>query len=347
MIRPVSLEIARLAFRRLRVVLAVSAVMISIAATGYVLIEDYSWFDAVYMTIITLGTIGYGEVEPLGKPGQAWTIIVIMGGFALLVYTAATLTSLFVSDELAALVKRRRRQRMREGLIDHVIVVGFGRVGRAAAKAALREGRRCVVVDQDVTLGDEAMACGAAFVHGDARQEQPLQAARVERAVALVTALDDPSNLVVILTAHSLCPGLRIVTRVNEPAWRERLLRAGAAQAVPLYESVGINLAATALDADVLGVQDLPGLGVRTEEIVVGEGSAAVGRTLSSLMAEDPEVLLLGVRREAGLARWHEVTGLLAVGDVLVALGAPTALDRLEKLLAAGPADGEVREHPG
>jgi voltage-gated potassium channel len=330
-----SLEIALLAFRRLRMVAAVSVVMLSIASAGYVVIEGYTWFDAIYMTIITLGTIGYGEVNPLDKAGRAWTMFVIVGGFTLLVYTAATLTSFFVSDELSALVKRRRRQKMREGLIDHVIVVGFGRVGRAAATAVMREGRRCVVIDEDVALGDEVMATGAAFVHGDARQEEPLRAARVDRAVAVVTALDDPSNLVVILTARSLRHDLRVVSRVNEAAWRDRLLRAGAAQAVPLYESVGINLAATALDADVLGVQDLPGLGVRTEEIVVGDGSAAVGRTLGELMADEPEVLLLGVRREHGLTSWHEVTGALEVADVLVALGSPTALDRLQETLAA------------
>lgn len=330
---------ARLVLQRLRGPILSGLVLVVVSTAGYVVFASYSWFDGLYMTAITLGTIGYGEVQPLDHAGRLWTMSVILAGFAELVYSSATLTSLFVSGDIAALVRSRKVERMKSTLHGHVVVVGFGRVGRAVTESVRRSGRGCAVIDLRAERRADAAELGAVFVEGDGREVEVLTAARIEEADALVSVLDDPSNLVVVVTARSLRPDLRIVARSNDQAWNSRLLRAGAAQVVPVYESVGASLAASAVTESVVAVQDLPGVGMRTEELVVPVGSPAIGNTLAELMAAEPEVLLLGVRQEAGgLTRWHELRGPLAAGDVLVALGPPGSLTSLAVRLAPVPA---------
>jgi len=122
---------------------------------------------------------------------------------------------------------------------------------------------------------------------------------------------------------------LRIVARVNDPAWYDRICRAGAHSALSPYESYGIALAASALDASVVGVQDLPTLGIRAQEFTVLAGSPVVGMTLPDLAVAHPDVLVVGIRREQGITRWHEIPGPIAVDDVIVILGEPSAMARL------------------
>ncbi len=292
--------------------------------------------DAVYMSIITMGQVGYGEVHPLSSAGRIWTVGVILAGFAVFVYSAATLTAMFLSGEITGAFREKRRAKMRRHMEDHVVIVGFGRVGRASADASLRAGRSCIVIDSNPAAGPAVSAAGANFLLGDARDVTVLHAAGVAKAAALITSLDDPSNAVVALTARSLAPDLRIVARVNDAAWRDRLMRAGASHVVPVYESVGSSMAATALDAEVLGVLAISGTDMRVEEMEVGTGAEAVGCDLRKLMESAPDVHILGLRQEAGVRRWHEADGPLHAGDTLVVLGNAAGLSLLTALVRHG-----------
>ena len=322
-----------LVVRRVRGPLLAATVAVAVAATGYVVIEDWSWFDSIYMSVITLGQVGYGEIHPLSHTGRVWTIGVILAGFAVFVYSAASLTALFLAGEVSSALREKRRARVRAHLHDHVVVSGFGRVGRSAAEAAVRSGHECVVLDTNDALEPGVTAVGAVYLHGDARDAAALRNAGVHRAAALITTLDDPSNAVVVLTARSLAPDLRIVARVTDVSWRNRLLRAGASHVVPVYESVGTSLAATALDAEVLAVLPIAGTDMRVEEAEVANGSQAEGMDLRTLMAAAPDAHILGRRRDAELQRWHEADEPLHAGDMLVVMGSAVALGRLNSLL--------------
>lgn len=331
--RPRSLQ---LIVQRLRGPLLAAGIAMALAAVGYVVIEGWGWFDSLFMAVITLGQVGYGEVHPLSTGGRVWTMLVIFNGFAVFVYFAATLTALFVSGEVRAAVREDRRARVRQQLHDHVVVAGFGRVGRAAAEAALRSGHEVVVVDDRNDLEPAVDALGAVFLRGDARDATVLRRAGVARAAALITSLDDPSNAVVALTARSLAPELRIVARVTDVTWRNRLLRAGASQVVPVYESVGTTLAASALDAQVVGVLPIAGTDMRVEEVEVGPESVAEGCDLRAMMDRAVDVHILGLRRDDQLRRWHEADEPLCVGDMLVVMGSAVALGRLNALVRPG-----------
>ncbi len=319
--------------RQLRGPIVAAIAIVSIAAAGYVIIDGWGWLDAVYMAVITVGQVGYSETRPLTTGTKVWTIGVIAGGFAVFAYSAASITALFLSRELSTAVREARRARMRKQMHDHVVVAGFGRVGRAAVEASRRGGRACVVVDTDPSKAEAVAASGAVFLPGDARDGTMLRLAGIHRAVALITSLDDPSNAVVALTARSLAPSIRIVTRVTDTGWRDRLTRAGASHVVPVYESVGASLAATALDAEVIGVLPIAGTDMRVEEVEVGAGSTAEGLALHEVAAQCEHVHLLGLRRQGDLVRWHESGDALRSGDVLVVLGTAPALDRLTELV--------------
>ncbi|MBK8332285.1 MAG: NAD-binding protein [Acidimicrobiaceae bacterium] len=325
--------VTRLVALRLRGPIITALAAVAIASTGYVMIQHWSWFDAAYMSIITLGQVGYGEVAPLGTGGRLWTMGVIGAGFTIYVYSAATLTALFLSGEVRAALREKRRTKVREHLHDHVVVAGFGRVGRAAADAAIRSGQQCEVIDTDESVEHAVEAAGAVFLLGDARDATVMRAAGVDRAAALITSLDDPSNAVVALTARAIAPSLRIVARVTDVSWRNRLMRAGASYVVPVYESVGASLAATALDAEVLRVLPIAGTDMRVVEMEVGANSLAEGQGLRALMQRCDDVHILGLRRDSGLERWHEAGDELRAGDVLAVMGSAATLGRLTSLV--------------
>lgn len=328
--------LVHLVWRQMRGPILAAVVLILVASLGYVVIADWSLMDGLYMAFITAGQAAFNEVNPLDTEGRLWTMAVIVSGFAVFVYSSASLTAVFLNGDVRSALRETRRSRVRAHLHDHVVVCGFGRVGRSAALAALRSGHSCVVIDTTDTSEEAVTSIGAIFLNGDARDATVLRHAGVSRAAALITSLDDPSNAVVALTARSLSPGLRIVSRVTDSSWRERLMRAGANHAVPVYESIGASLAATALDAEVLGVLPIPGTDMRVEEMEVGAGSDAEGLGLRALMERADDVHILGLRREDGVVRWHEASDHLRAGDVLVVLGSRSSLEHLTSVVRHG-----------
>jgi voltage-gated potassium channel len=301
-----------------------------VATLGYVLVEGYGWLDAVYMTVITLGTVGYGEIRPLDGIGRVFTMGVIIVGFTTFVYAISVLTNLFVSGDVLVQMHRRRSKHMREELDHHVIVVGYGRVGQAVVRGLDEMGKPCIVLDRNPAAEASIRAAGGVEVIGDATSPEDLRRAGIDRADALIAAADaDSENLVVVLTARSTNPDLRIVSRVNEIAWLERLKQAGANAVQSPYPSYGMSLAASAMSSAVLDLHDLPLLGLGTEEIRIPEGSPLAGLTPAQILEAHPCVYVLGLRREARLQPWHAIDGAVRAGDVLVALGAPEFLGEL------------------
>lgn len=323
-------SLVRLVLYRLRWVVLVQCLTVVVSTAGFAVFADYPWFDALYMTVITLGTIGYGEVQPLDHAGRMWAMTVIAAGFAVLVYSGSTLTSLLLSGDLKAAIARRRSTRMTEGLNAHLIVVGFGRVGRAVTSAAHLQGQRCVVVDADETKELSIRDAGAIPIFGDGMQEEVLLTAGIANARALIaTGPDDPANLVVTLTARALCPGLRIVSRVNDPDWEQRILRAGASAAVSPYGDFGAGLAASALGADLVETHSFSGYGLRTEDIVVGNGSPLVGARPEALAREHVNTTFVVMRRGPSDSVWERTESPIQVGDVVVVLGPDETVARI------------------
>lgn len=165
---------------------------------------------------------------------------------------------------------------------------------------------------------------------GDATNREDLRKAGIDRADALIAACDaDSENLVVVLSARSTRADLRIVSRVNEAAWHDRILHAGANVAQSPYPSYGMTLAAAAVSSAVLDLHDLPLLGLGTEEIQIPDNSPLIGSTVAEVLQAHPCAYVIGLRRDDRLHPWHAIEGVVSSGDVLVALGLPEYLAAL------------------
>jgi voltage-gated potassium channel len=273
-------------------------------------------------------------VHHLDGPGQVFTIFVIIASFGTFVYAAATLTNLFTSGEAVEHLRASRGKRMREALSNHVIVVGFGRVGQAVARGVRELDRPCLVMDRNAEREQAIHDADCVPFIGDATSEDDLREAGIERAVALVAAAEhDDINLIVTLTARAMRreDELRIVSRVNDASWEQRIKNAGASVAQSTYLGYGMSLAASAVTPAVLDVHDLPLLGLGTEEVEIAPASPLIGQRMEGVSAAH-RVLVIGLRRDRRLHRWDEVDGPIAPGDILVALGTP---ERLRELTGA------------
>ena len=232
-------------------VLITFTLIISGGTIGYVVIEGWSWLDSVYMTIITVTTVGFAEVRPLTGLGRGFTIALLILGVGGIFYAFGVVGEYLLSGHLGGLLWRRRMDSEISELKDHVIVCGYGRTGIHVAGELMRQGRSAVVVDSSEDAVSAAIDDGHLAVRGDAGDDDHLRMAGIERASGLVAAgAPDPECLMVVLTARSLAPDLPIVARAEQEDSEPKLRRAGADRVVSLYRIAGRRMAQMAIRPD-------------------------------------------------------------------------------------------------
>ena len=317
---------------------------VTIAGTlGYVIIEGWSVFDALYMTVITLASVGYGETNPLSMPGRAFTIVLIVGGLGVVAYGLSSMTALIVEGNLSHLWEKRRMQRQIEDLRNHIVVCGGGETGRHIIRELAATQTPFVCVELDNAHGEalRKVVPDVPYIAGDATEIEVLRAAHVERARGLILTMPaDKDNLFALLTARELNPGLRIVTRVSTDEARARLLKAGA-DAVVSNKAIGaLRLASEMLRPHVVSVLDAmlrEPSDVRVQEIPVGPG--ATGQSLAGLKLQERAGVIVFAMREAASHR-HVFNPAperpLAVGDVLIACADAVQLATARRIAMEG-----------
>lgn len=325
-----------------RVQLAVAALFITVAGgTGGYLAFGFGLHDAVYQTVITVTTVGFQEVQPLNRDQRTFTMVLAVAGTATTLYTFGAVLETVLEGRLRDLYGRRRMQRKIDALSGHVIVCGWGRVGRALAKMVAGSGTTLVVVDLDperlATVGE--IGPEGLSVQGDATEDAVLQQAGVERARALVAALDnDAANLLVTLSARALHPQLFIAARARLESNEEKLRRAGADRVVNPQAIGGSRLAAFVLHPNVAEFLDVVmhdgSLEFRLGEVTVAPDARAAGHPLSAIQLESQRgALVLAVRNPDGSFVTNPPLDLvLAPGQVLIAIGTAAQLGALEAL---------------
>ncbi|MHB8646386.1 MAG: potassium channel family protein, partial [Thermomicrobiales bacterium] len=271
---------------RARIAIAALIVVLAIGTAGFMVIERWSFIDALYMTVITLSTIGYGEVHPLDTAGRVFDMGLIIVGVASGLYALGALAEGALEQRIFQnLVKERRMAREIERLADHYIVCGYGRVGMNVAMELARENKQFIVVEQDAALVETCRAAGYNAVRGDATQDMVLLQAGVERAKGVVTALDsDAANLYITLSCRSLRANLFIVARASEESVEPKLVRAGANRVLCPYSLTGRRLAEMVIEPEMSDVVEVIGrhshLELYLEEVTAGSNSALIGRSL-------------------------------------------------------------------
>jgi voltage-gated potassium channel len=322
--------------RQLQIAAVLLIAVVFGGTAGFVTLEHWTWFEAFYMTVTTITTVGGGEARPLDVAGKWWTIAVVAVGFGVLTYTLLALMAYVIEGQLGQVFDRQRMRRRVGRMHDHLILCGFGRVGRAIAHEFTDEGIPFVVVDSDDESLVQAVAEGATVVHGNAADVETLKAAGVERARGLVTAVDnDADNLYVTLSARVLKPDLFIVARANRADAEPKLRLAGANRVVSPYEIGGRRLASLAMRPTAVEFVDTilsaSNGQLLLEDLTIPADSSWAGRTLGELVPEADEAIVLAIKRAGTMIfRPAPATSLLG-GDELVAAGPPDAIRALEQ----------------
>src|ERR1700685_191952 len=264
--------------RRLRnwlIVLGSGILLIVTGGTlGFIWIEHYPPFDAFYMTLITITTVGYQELHPLSFYGRIFNSFLIMFGVTMLLLAVGGMTQVIIELELSQFFGKRRTRKMIEKLQDHIIVCGFGRVGRGAAHELRRAGVAFLIVDKSEDRVEWAIRDGMLAVLADATDDETLPQAGVMRAKGLVATLQsDADNLFVILSAKALKPGLQVAARVNSEQSERKMRLAGADHIFAPYDMTGNRMAQAMLRPHVFQFIDFTtkgiGLDVGIEQLSV------------------------------------------------------------------------------
>ena len=276
-----------------------------IGTSWYAVVEDFGFEDGLFMAVISLTTVGYGEVQPLDASGRAFTIGYLLVGVGVLFYVVTVeVETLVVGGVTDAFGLRRNRGKVRR-MNDHVIICGFGRVGRETADMLSARGVHHVVVDIDAAAIASISGKHIATVVGDATQETTLREARIERARTLIAAADsDVQNTYIVLTARALNPSLFIVARAGSDSAERRLKSAGADSVVSPYQIGGRRMALAAVQPALVQFVDRittieAGSGHVLAEVIVEDAPRGMaGRTLEAVAAQAPAVHVLGMERD-------------------------------------------------
>ena len=331
---------------RLLVVVGMLAGCLAAGTLGYKLIEGWSLFDALYMTVITVGTVGYGETHPLSTAGRAFTMALILVGIGLFTYAFSTISAVVIEGDLSEAFRRRRMEKRIKGLAGHYVVCGAGHTGGVICAELKKTGREFVVVDREQSAIDKlAERLGTEFLHvaGDGSEDEVLRRAGVESAAGVFAVLaTDQDNAFVVLSAKGLNPKARVLACQKSLGVREKLLRSGADGVVDPEFIGGLRLASEMIRPVTVGFLDSmlreKGTHVRFDEVSVPAESALVGKAIGEVKGSQGGAPLVVAVVAAGSDRYEinpPVGRAIAAGDRLVLIGETEAIAALRRRVEA------------
>jgi voltage-gated potassium channel len=315
-------------------------VVLLVAGTlGYQLVEGWGGLDALYMTVITITTVGFREVHPLSAGGRLFTMALALGGVFTAFYAGVEFIRAVVTGEIRTVLGRQRMESRLEKLSGHFVVCGYGRMGRLVAEEFSSAGLPFVVIDREPkVLEGFGIPHGIPLV-GDATADDVLRRAGVERARALVTAAaSDADNLFITMSARLISERLVIVARAEGEGAEVKLRRAGASRVVSPYSIGGHRVAQAVLRPNAMDFIELATrtghLELQIEEVEVGAGSPLVGRSIkASPIRSELGIIIVAIKKPGGKMAFNPSPDTtLEASDLLITLGHRQQLDRLEEM---------------
>jgi voltage-gated potassium channel len=330
---------SRIAKRFLYILLAIG-VTLTIGTVGFSLIGGYSPFDAFYLTLTTMTTVGYGD--NFSHAGRVFNAFLIMFGVSTIFIAIGAMTQTIIEFELGDAIGKRRNKRMIDKLKDHYIICGFGRVGRGAAAELQHAGVAFVVVDSDPERVERAILSGMLAVAADATRDETLHQVGIERARGLVAALaTDADNLFVLLSAKGLNAKLYVAARAAEEGAEAKMRRAGADAVFAPYSITGHRLAQSLLRPHVVQFLDFTtndiAMDVNIEQVRVSAGSEVASKTIREMqLRRNMGVIVMAIRRRDGTMLFNPPADTsVEAGDYLIVMGKQEDLTALEGLAEA------------
>lgn len=325
--------------RRFQVPALLVVAALAYGTVGYMLIERWDLLDALYMTLTTMATVGFGEVHPLSTAGRIFTMTVILGGTGTILYTFGVFAETLAEGRFGLYRRQRRMKNEIDDLRGHFIICGYGRIGSQIAREFERQRVPYVIVEVNAEPLGRLRREGRRFVEGDAASEDVLRAAGIEHAKGLLAVVDSDERVVYItLAARALNADLYITARAGQPESPRRLELAGANRVVSPYGMAGRLMAQLAIRPAVVDVIETMQHGtsaIGIEEILVGAACPAQGRTLREAgLLDTGNARLLALRRRDGTLHVNpDETLRIADGDLVVAMGSEGELSATATIL--------------
>jgi voltage-gated potassium channel len=308
---------------------------------GYMLIEHWSFLDALYITVITITTVGYREVIPVSEKGRIFTIFIIFSGMGIIAYILGIVAQAMIDFQVRSIIGRRRLGMKIRSIKDHYIICGYGRIGKIIGRDLLAGKIPMIVIDNEPEIHSGLDEENIPFIHDDATSEDVLVEAGIQRAKGLVSVVgSDADNLFITMTARGLNPGLFILARAEQEHTEKKLIRAGADRVVLPYLIGGQRMAQTLIKPAVTDFLEFTvhnqEMGLEMAELEVGKGSALNQLTLiDSGIRQKFDVIIMAVRKKIGdMAFNPSSTTRIEAGDTLIALGKSKDIEELAAILS-------------
>jgi len=325
-----------------RLAVAMLVAVVAGGTAGYMLIEGWNFSDALYMTVTTVATVGYGEIHPLSPRGRMFTVMLIFGGVGTAFYTVTLLATVIVEGGLHQRFETRRAARMLEHIKDHFIVCGYGRIGSIIAAELHQQGVPLTVIERDPARVRQAIDRGWLALEADASREEVLARAGIHRARGLITAVGtDAENVFTVLTARVMRPDLFIIARVESDDAEHKLRRAGADRVISPYQIGATQMVQTALRPAVVDFFHLATsserLDLSMEQVHIKDDSALANHSIVDAgIRQRFGVIVVGIKRAGGTMEFNPAPeAVMRAGDELVVLGRTENVKALEKGIVA------------
>ena len=304
---------------------------------GFSVIQDWGFLDSFYMTVITVSTVGYGEVHELNNNGRIFASILILVWLGTAFYTTTRLGQWVLEGKLQDVFERRKLMKDINKMKGHIIVCGQGRIGGIVAEGLKRENEEFCVVESDRSREEELHETGYRYILGDATEEDVLEEAGVSRARILLALLPtDADNLYVTITAKEINPKITVIARALEDRAEVRLKRAGANKVVSPYKTAGLRVLNAAINPTAVEFMELvthrAQLSLGLEEVLVTDNSKMTDQTISQCGIRNRfGVIIVAIKRKSGEMVYNpEATETILAGDVLVVIGKKPDLEKFE-----------------
>ena len=316
--------------RKIIIIAVIFNLLVLFGTFGYMYFENMDFWTGVYLTIITVFTVGYGDFVPVHPSGRIFTVFLVISSVSFVFYTFSKVTETMIEGELRGLYKRRKMNKEIARLRDHYIVCGFGRIGKEICKILLEHHRPLLVIEKDEEELKTLEELGYMRLQGDAAADEVLQAAGIDRAKGLVSVVaSDADNLYITLTARGLNPGLYIMARSSGgPGVQTKLKRAGATKVISPYSIGARRMAHLIVRPTVTDFIDLTmragELELMMEELQVSPASRLNGKNLiESEIRKKYDVIVVAIKRLDGAMLFNpKPDSVFMAGDILIVLGA-------------------------
>lgn len=305
---------------------------------GYAILEGWPAFEALYMTVITLSTVGFKEVHTLSHEGKIFTIILIIFGTGNIAYTIGSMIQFMVEGQLHKLLGRKKLQKKIKNLKGHYIVCGFGRIGQLVSREFASKPIPFIVVEQNPEHCQRLEDEGYLFVQGDATHDDVLENAGIREAKGLVTVVtSDSANVFITLTARGINPDLFILARASEDGADIKLMRAGANKVVSPYTIGASRMAQAILRPSVVDFIDIAtgreNIELQLEEICISKTSSLAGKTLINAgIRKELGLIIVGIKKDQHMSFNPDPSTEIEPEDILIALGEPDAIKNMEEI---------------